>query len=87
MFPGMSSWQGRGGGEDERRHGILTASGADEGKPSQGQVTLRKHEPVRPEDIQLCREKKKQRPRKNTPEKCVGVAVHGFFCDSSCLQL
>lgn len=61
MFPEMMSWQG--GGEDKLRHGILTASGADEGHEGTlaGTVTLRKHEPVCPKDIQLCREESKRR--------------------------
>lgn len=53
--------RGEGGGEHKLHHGILTASGADEGHRVTlvGTVTLRKHEPVCPKDIQLCREKSK----------------------------
>lgn len=55
-----------GGGEDKLHHGILTASGADGGHRGTlaGTVTLRKHEPVCPKDIQLCREKSKDREAK-----------------------
>lgn len=58
-FPEMRSWRGLcvgGEGENKLHHGIWTASGADEGHrgaPRRGTVTLRKHEPVCPKDIQL----------------------------------
>lgn len=82
---------GGGRGEDKLHHGILTASGADGGHRGTlaGTVTLRKHEPVCPKDIQLCGEKSK-RPQDENPlesAECVGVVVHGFFCDSSCFPL